>query len=213
MTETDAAVQALRDALAGHGLADVAVAAFAAHFRLLLRWNPTHNLTRVVAPVDAAVLHYLDCALPLLGQEAPRQVLDIGSGAGFPGLVAAVLWPTAAVTLVEPARKRASFLQIAATELGLQNVRVLPPGKGAGSADRVLSRATFSAGARQELWPYVAAGGSLWAWTSHHDRSMWESEAATWPSAVSTWSPYALPTLSSGESVAHGVLRVLRQPA
>ena len=202
--------QILRATLAGHGLSAAAVDAFAAHFRLLLRWNPTHNLTRVVDAAAAAVLHYLDCALPLLTLEPPARLRDIGSGAGFPGLVAAVLWPQTEIVLVEPARKRASFLQVAAGELGLKNVQVASPGPG--TAEMVLSRATFSAGARQELWGYVAGGGTLVAWTTDHDRAMWETEASTWSPASLTWHPYALPVAASAETRAHGLLRVLRKP-
>jgi 16S rRNA (guanine(527)-N(7))-methyltransferase RsmG len=208
-TDTDSEEQ-LRAGLQGHGLGDAVVDAFAAHFRLLRRWNPTHNLTRVVDAADAAVLHYLDCALPLLQVEAPGRLLDIGSGAGFPGLIAAILWRDTTVGLVEPARKRASFLRVAAGELGLANVQVSDPGRAAGSAEMVLSRATFSAGARAELWGYVAAGGRLLAWTTAHDRSMWETEAATWSPASLTWHPYALPTPAGAETRSHGLLHVSR---
>lgn len=194
----------LRAALDGHGLAAGAIAAFCAHFALVLKWNATHNLTRVTDPEDAAVRHYLDCALPLLGRPAPTRFCDIGSGAGYPGLVAAVLWPEAEAILVEPARKRASFLQVAAGALGLRRVRVVPPGPI--TAPRVLSRATFSAGARGTLWPYVDVGGALWAWTSDHERPMWEREVATWPDASAQWRPYALPTLPAAPLLDHGLL-------
>ena len=210
-------VATLRTRLAGHGLSSSHVEAFAAHFRLLRRWNPTHNLTRVVAAEDAAVLHYLDCALPLLElpEPAPGRLLDIGSGAGFPGLIAAAVWPSTEVVLVEPARKRASFLQVAAGELGLKNVRLSTPSAARGAGDQaalVLTRATFSAGARAELWDYVGAGGVLWAWTTHHNRATWETEAATWSPTGITWHPYVLPALHGGEPASHGVLRVHRGP-
>ncbi len=199
----------LEAALSGHGLSAVHTAAFVAHFRLLLRWNPTHNLTRILSPREAAVLHYLDSVFPLLAAPPPPSLCDVGSGAGFPGLVAAVLWPSTEVVLVEPARKRASFLQIAASELGLKNVRVTGPSRVSTHA-RVLSRATFSAGARHELWAYVAPGGSLWAWTTHHDRSTWEREAATWLPSSTEWVPYRLPSPAEGVELAHGLLRLHR---
>lgn len=208
-----AEVAELRTALAGHGLQPYQIDSFAAHFRLLRRWNPTHNLTRVLAPEAAAVRHYLDCSLPLLGEEAPLNIFDIGSGAGFPGLMAAILWPETSVTLVEPSRKRASFLQIAAGELRLPNVRISTPMLSFGqTAARVLSRATFSATSRQELWRYVASNGSLWAWTTEHERSTWELEAFTWNPLQTTWHPYPLPTTQDGVHLKHGVLRVVRGP-
>ncbi len=237
MTPTLSRFQAiLRDA----GLDARVVEACAVHFSLVLKWNPTHNLTRVDGEEAAAVVHYLDCALPLLLAErelgTPTDLLDVGSGAGFPGLVAAILWPEVPVTLVEPARKRASFLQIAAGQLGLKKVTVTSPPATASSlqtaqsaeatqtltASSVLSRATFSAGVRGNLWPYVRAGhspaGALWAWSSHHERDTWETEAATWGPGAITWHPYDLPTLPRAaadpdralEPLKHGLLIVRR---
>lgn len=204
--------------------------ACAAHFALVLKWNPTHNLTRLSDEEDAAVLHYLDCLLPLrlAAPDGPADLIDVGSGGGFPGLVAALLWPEVPVTLVEPARKRASFLQIAAGELGLKKVTVTSPPAAASSlqsssaptatqaltASSVSSRATFSPGVRGNLWPYVRPGGSLWAWSSHHERDTWETEAATWGPASITWHPYTLPALPRAGAVAerpqHGLLVIRR---
>jgi 16S rRNA (guanine(527)-N(7))-methyltransferase RsmG len=160
---------------------------------LLCRWNQTHNLTRIVDPAEAAVAHYLDCALPLLHGPAPDSgFVDVGSGAGFPGLVAALLRPTEPVVLVEPARKRASFLAIAAHTLGLRNVSVTSPPALKGHP-WVLSRATFSKDARQQLWPYVLHGGQLWAWTTAAERTTWEHLVSTWPDATLRWHSYSLP--------------------
>ena len=171
------------------------VAGCTVHYGLLVKWNATHNLTRVVDAEDAALKHYLDCASPLVqaleaGEPAPEAFADIGAGAGFPGLVAALVWPEAKVTLVEPARKRQSFLQVAASAMGLKvsvvGPTVTPAGTSTLTAPLVLSRATFSAGLRQTLWPYVSPGGALWAWTTPHELSTWIQEAATWPGASST---------------------------
>jgi hypothetical protein len=189
----------------------------ATHFALLVRWNRTHNLTRIVDADDAALKHYLDCAVPLLqpgtpqgvgaddlaaGAGEPARVIDVGSGAGFPGLVAAMVWratgwrgaPWAGqagappeLVLVEPARKRQSFLQVAARALGLAGVRVVsPPPPGSLTGALVMTRATFSGGLRQTLWPYVAPRGLLLAWTTPHELSMWHQEALTWQGASTT---------------------------
>ena len=177
------------------------IAGCATHYALLVKWNATHNLTRVVDAEDAALKHYLDCAIPLLqaleaGEPAPEAFADIGAGAGFPGLVAALVWPEAKVTLVEPARKRQSFLQVAASAMGLKvsvvGPTVTPAGTSALTAPLVLSRATFSAGERQTLWPYVAPGGALWAWTTPHELPTWLQESATWPGASATERLYLL---------------------
>jgi 16S rRNA (guanine527-N7)-methyltransferase len=164
----------------------------ATHYALMVRWNGTHNLTRVSSPEDAAVRHYLDCALPalMLAPTAPARFLDIGSGAGFPGLVAALAWPGVEAGLVEPARKRASFLLLAAGVMGLRAEVHVP---GARCAPLVLSRATFSDGAREKLWPYVERGGRLVVWSTNHELSAWERTVSTWEGAIlSSWG-YALP--------------------
>lgn len=149
------------------------------HFELLVTWNKTHNLTRIVDAAEAVRLHYLDCLVPLLAQEGPGSFVDVGSGAGFPGLMAALAWPEAEATLVEPARKRASFLVLAAAAMGLARVRVVSPEEG-GQGQRVLSRATFSPGARAALRDYAAEGGEIVVWGHLHDAATWESELATW---------------------------------
>jgi 16S rRNA (guanine527-N7)-methyltransferase len=207
-------VKRFRALLAGAGLDARVVDACAVHFALVLKWNPTHNLTRVTDEEGAAVVHYLDCALPLLDwasdHGAPGSFVDVGSGAGFPGLVAAVLFPDAAAVLVEPARKRASFLQVAATQLGLKTVTVTAPTSPPPPSSLVLSRATFSAGSRSTLWPYVAPGGTLLAWSSLHDRSTWETEVAMWPGASFTWRPVLLPSLAGAPAAPHGLVAVRR---
>jgi 16S rRNA G527 N7-methylase RsmG len=166
----------------------------ATHYALMVRWNATHNLTRVSSPEDAAVRHYLDCAIPAvaLAASVPGRFLDIGSGAGFPGLVAALVWSGVEAGLVEPARKRASFLSIAAGAMGVRAVVHAP---GPLQAPLVLSRATFSDGVREELWPYVERGGRLVVWSTTHELPAWERAVSTWDSASLTTVPYALPGL------------------
>jgi 16S rRNA (guanine527-N7)-methyltransferase len=71
--------------------------------------------------------HVLDSLNPLsLFDSPPISVLDIGSGAGFPGIPLAVVWRTSTVTLVERREKKAAFLERAVRELGLKNARVVP---------------------------------------------------------------------------------------
>jgi len=95
-----------------------------AHYQLLLRWNPRLNLTRLDSIEDAARLHY--CESLFLGTRLPSGVLrivDVGSGAGFPGIPIAILRPECTVTLVESHRRKAVFLGEAARNL--QNVKVV----------------------------------------------------------------------------------------
>jgi 16S rRNA (guanine(527)-N(7))-methyltransferase RsmG len=94
------------------------------HYNLLLKWNSRMNLTRVVAPDEAARIHYaesllLACVLP----PGPLRVADIGSGAGFPGMAIAVFRPDCTVDLVESDQRKAVFLREATRDL--ENVRVI----------------------------------------------------------------------------------------
>ena len=151
-----------------------------AHFQALVVWNKTHNLTRITDPLEAARLHYLDSLAPLLVWPAPPDFVDVGSGAGFPGLLASLAWPEARGILVEPSQKRVSFLRLVAGKLGVA-VDVTGPDRPPLPASRVLSRATFSPGKRSALVPYVGSAGSVAVWGHRHDQSTWQSEVSTWP--------------------------------
>lgn len=90
----------------------------------LLRQNQVMNLTAITEPEQVARLHMLDCAaaasmLELCG----KQVLDVGSGAGFPGLVWRLLTPDCEMTLLDSLEKRVSWLRTVAPELGAADVR------------------------------------------------------------------------------------------
>lgn len=98
------------------------------HHQMLVRWGEVHNLSTVRGGEDAADRHYLDSLRGLLAMEPlmpagrPVAALDVGSGAGFPGVVGALWWPGCRWTLLDASAKRASFLQASAG--GLANVRV-----------------------------------------------------------------------------------------
>jgi 16S rRNA (guanine527-N7)-methyltransferase len=106
------------------GLPVEAEARFKAWYELLLKWNRTTNLTRVDDPADAVAVHLLD-AVPLARLLPPgSSLLDIGSGAGSPGLIVATLRPDVTVTCAESVNKKSAFLMQAAHALGLSNARV-----------------------------------------------------------------------------------------
>ncbi|MDO4904054.1 MAG: 16S rRNA (guanine(527)-N(7))-methyltransferase RsmG [Lautropia sp.] len=96
---------------------------------LVLQWNQTYNL---LGSNDSQVLidnHLLDslAALPALTRHLPdldAPLADIGSGAGFPGILLAIAHPERPITLVEPVGKKAAFLRQSALTLGLRNVSV-----------------------------------------------------------------------------------------
>lgn len=93
---------------------------------LLLEKNQVMNLTAITEPREVAALHMLDCAaLAAHLPEAAATLADVGTGAGFPGLVAAVLRPELAVTLIDPLEKRLNFIQDVINALGISNVTLL----------------------------------------------------------------------------------------
>ena len=139
-----------RAAVAPHCETSELVEALCVHFLLLQKWASRINLTSVTDPVAAAGLHYADSLLFAghFSPEAEDTVLDIGSGAGFPGIVLALARPKLRVYLVEPVRKRASFLRVALAELKRDDVfvidsrldaKTLPPAH----ANAIVSRATI----------------------------------------------------------------------
>ena len=138
------------------------------HYALLVRWAPRVNLTSIVDPEAAAVRHGLDSLLfaELLPESIAGPVVDVGSGAGFPGVAIAVVRPEVPLVLLEPIRKRASFLRVVTAELGLDAVRVVEgrldadglrglPGPVAGVVSRAtLAPADLLARAVPHLGPY-----------------------------------------------------------
>lgn len=110
----------------GLDLDDETVARFVRHYEMLVKWNVRLNLTRIVDPAEAARQHFLEsCWLATRLPSAPNSFLDVGSGAGFPGLPLACLWPDASAILVEPNAKRSVFLKEVVRALDLPRVAVV----------------------------------------------------------------------------------------
>src|SRR3954462_2761620 len=87
------------------------VARFDRYLALLQRWNAQINLTRVIDPAEIVAKHFLDSLSILPYIKEANTLIDVGSGAGFPGAVAALVRPDLAVTLVESVQKKAAFLE------------------------------------------------------------------------------------------------------
>lgn len=94
------------------------------YLALLDKWNRVYSLTAIRDPKRAVSHHLLDCLAALPHLAGPK-VVDVGSGAGLPGIPLAIARPGWHVTLVEPNRKKAAFLRQAAIELALSNVTVV----------------------------------------------------------------------------------------
>lgn len=99
---------------------------FAQHALMVLEQNRTMNLTAILDPKEMAAKHYLDSwritrLLPLLA----RSVLDLGSGAGFPGIPLALSEPNLSMTVVDSTRKKVDFMEQSIQKLGLRNCRAV----------------------------------------------------------------------------------------
>lgn len=92
------------------------------YLELIEKWNKVHNLTAIRGLEPMLALHLLDslAVLPHLG--AARSLLDVGSGAGLPGIPLAIVQPKLAVTLLDSSHKRQAFQLQCKAELGLGNV-------------------------------------------------------------------------------------------
>lgn len=90
---------------------------------LLRKWNRVYNLTSITDAAEMVPLHLLD-SLAVLPHLRGGRVLDVGTGAGLPGIPLALLSPEKSFTLLDSNAKKTRFVQQAAIELGLANVRV-----------------------------------------------------------------------------------------
>jgi 16S rRNA (guanine527-N7)-methyltransferase len=100
------------------------VAGAARHLELIAEANLQFNLTRIVSPREAAIKHVLDSVLPWRHFSKARHVVDAGSGAGFPGIPLALVFPDTSFTLLEATQKKARFIEAAVEALALKNVEV-----------------------------------------------------------------------------------------
>ncbi len=103
------------------------VSAFTSYYRELDRWNQKINLISAHDAKEIAIKHFLDSILYGQAMEPRRSVslLDVGSGAGFPGLPLKIIAPELHVTLLEPNEKKTSFLRHIVGTLDLHNVSVV----------------------------------------------------------------------------------------
>lgn len=100
------------------------VAQLCRHWQMMVESDDRSDLTRLKSARDIALKHYLDCAYPLQFISLPSPLLDIGTGAGFPGLVLKILSPQTHVILGEVRPKRVRFLKAVIDELRLTGVEI-----------------------------------------------------------------------------------------
>jgi 16S rRNA (guanine527-N7)-methyltransferase len=118
------------------------LATFQRYYEELVEWNQRFNLTTVTGYDEVQLRHFLDslscllalpgwsqevtgCQLPIVRRPQPWQCIDVGAGAGFPGLPLRIVCPELRLTLLEATRKKAEFLLHVVDDLGLQGVEVV----------------------------------------------------------------------------------------
>ena len=104
-------------------LSNKALQRIEAYIDMLSTWNKVHNLSG--AKEEATVRKQIEDALyPLSFADVPSDMLDVGTGAGFPGLILAMVWEDTQIVLSEPIKKRAAFLKYVCADLQMHHVRV-----------------------------------------------------------------------------------------
>ena len=106
----------------GIALDDTACKRFATYYDMLVEGNKVMNLTAVLEPEEAVDRHFLDCIAPVAQGLLPEgvKIVDVGTGAGFPGLPLLIARPDIKITLVDALNKRLNFIRSVLDELGLE---------------------------------------------------------------------------------------------
>ena len=161
----------ISDGFAEYGLAcdEKTLERYRVYFENLEQTNKVMNLTAISGEEDVARLHFLDCAAVLTMEEfGGKRVIDVGTGAGFPGLAMKVARPDMELTLLDSLDKRINFLRDSCGKMGIEDVTCIharaeeiPEGYRE-SFDFAVSRAVARLNLLCELClPYVKKGGAF----------------------------------------------------
>ena len=159
---------------------------FEIYHRLLSEWNERMNLTAITDPVAVAEKHFADslAALPYL--KPGMKVVDVGTGAGFPGVPLLIMEPGLELTLADSLQKRLTFLDALLKELGLKAALVHGRAEDLGQNklyreqfDAALSRAVANLPVLLELTtPFVRVGGTAIAYKGDADQELESAKTA-----------------------------------
>ena len=167
-------ILAARAGEAGIPLTAEQIGQFSVYHEMLLDWNTRMNLTALTAPEDVAVKHIIDSltAYDAALFDGARTLIDVGTGAGLPGIPLAVYAPHLTVTLLDSLNKRVRFLTEVTAAMGLPNVRCIHAraeeaartAEHRAAYDIVVSRAVARLPVLLEyMLPFVRVGGTLLA--------------------------------------------------
>ena len=98
---------------------------FFEYMNLLIEWNEKMNLTAIIEPEEIILKHFIDSITILKELEDNSKIVDVGTGAGFPGIPLSIMNPTLKITLVDSLNKRLIFLQEVVNKLNLKNVEIV----------------------------------------------------------------------------------------
>jgi len=106
-------------------LNDIQISQFETYFNFLVEENQKYNLTAITSPEDVVLKHFIDSVLPYKDISINASVVDIGTGAGFPGLPLKILRPDIKLTLVDSLQKRINFLNQLLILLNIKDVETV----------------------------------------------------------------------------------------
>ncbi|MCI5727894.1 MAG: 16S rRNA (guanine(527)-N(7))-methyltransferase RsmG [Clostridium sp.] len=143
---------------------------FMKYMKLVQEWNEKINLTAITEDDEFITKHFIDCIMAFKSAELKeaKNVIDVGTGAGFPGVPIAIMDETKNVCLLDSLNKRINFLDIVVKELGLKNVKTIHARAEDGARMKELresfevatSRAVANMAVLSEFClPYVSVGG------------------------------------------------------
>lgn len=169
-------------------LPDRAIEALLRYRDLIVKWNRVYNLTAVNDPDEMLARHLLD-SLSIAPLITTSPVLDVGSGAGLPGIPLAIALPDVQFVLLDTAAKRTRFMSQAVAELGLANVEVVTARiQGFRPAQRfgVITSRAFTALSEflQVVAPLLADDGRVIAMTGQHKETELDGVGQAWTSRV-----------------------------
>lgn len=106
-------------------LDDIALERFEMYKDLLIEWNKKINLTAITDEYEIIMKHFIDCLQVTKYINENEKIIDIGTGAGFPGIVIAIYFDSIDITLLDSLNKRLLFLQDVIDKLNLKNIKII----------------------------------------------------------------------------------------